>query len=506
MSEKSPQKLPINNDHIELIENTYPSQKTLKIQKNTVFSKIIGELDLNTLELLYNDLSYIVSGAEFTEAFQKGNWDGCRRFFSKHYKRFPTGFLERVIELLEKQGYNVIVEELDYCPIPDEEIPLKYIELRDYQKAAIKTALSCKRGIIKLPTGSGKGIIICALVGKLNLPTIILTHKLDLLKQLKDWLEKYLGVKVGQVGAGEVDLKKINVCTIQTLTSKFLKNKEKDIVDMVKNTKVLITDEVHRSVAKNMYNFAKYCPAYYRFGFSATPYSKDDSSMLLEAVYGRRVIDMSITEMVSKGYLAKPIVYMIKVKIPAATRQMDYYDVYIERIIKNNERNKLIAFLAYNFAKKGKSILIAVTQLVHGETIFKILKLFPKLKCAFLHGEHDINHRRRILDKLSEHKIDVVVATKIFNEGVDAPGLNVIINAKANESPIEVIQLAGRALRTARNKTKAIIIDFYDVGCKYVSRHAKNRLKIYQQENFEIKYVDMKNVFTKGGVENESSF
>ena len=83
-----------------------------------------------------------------------------------------------------------------------------------------------------------------------------------------------------------------------------------------------------------------------------------------------------------------------------------------------------------------------------------------------------------------------MIATTVFGEGIDCPSLDVLVNAKANQSSIDSLQLVGRALRKTPTKDKVTVIDIYDDHCKYLGKHAKSRLKIYKSEpEFVIKKI-----------------
>ncbi|WP_051331781.1 Hint domain-containing homing endonuclease [Methylocaldum szegediense] len=52
-------------------------------------------------------LSYVVSGAEFTNRFRDRNWDGRQTLFDFATGKFPAGFVPRVMHHLQKLGYTV---------------------------------------------------------------------------------------------------------------------------------------------------------------------------------------------------------------------------------------------------------------------------------------------------------------------------------------------------------------------------------------------------------------
>ena len=107
--------------------------------------------------------------------------------------------------------------------------------LRQDQEDVVNTCINKVRGIVALPTGWGKSFSQIELVCRLNLPTVIVVHKLDIMQQFINWFKKRAGIDVGQVGNGVIEPKRITVAMIQTLANAFkIKSKEikSEVIDM----------------------------------------------------------------------------------------------------------------------------------------------------------------------------------------------------------------------------------------------------------------------------------
>ncbi|MEM2175219.1 MAG: DEAD/DEAH box helicase family protein, partial [Candidatus Micrarchaeia archaeon] len=74
-----------------------------------------------------------------------------------------------------------------------------------------------ERGLIKLPTGSGKGCIISATVAEKKVPTIVLVHRKDLLYQTVKRFKKEANIETGIIGDGKSEFKDVTVAMVQTL-------------------------------------------------------------------------------------------------------------------------------------------------------------------------------------------------------------------------------------------------------------------------------------------------
>ena len=101
--------------------------------------------------------SYMVKGAQFSKKYQDGKWDG-RIYLVSRSGSFPTGIAGLLIQAVKEKGYDVKLEDRISYPATDEFITWDWDgpDLRDYQQEAVIAALAKKRGIISLPTRSGK--------------------------------------------------------------------------------------------------------------------------------------------------------------------------------------------------------------------------------------------------------------------------------------------------------------------------------------------------------------
>jgi superfamily II DNA or RNA helicase len=88
-----------------------------------------------------------------------------------------------------------------------------------------------------------------------------------------------------------------------------------------------------------------------------------------------------------------------------------------------------------------------------------------------------------------ELKIDVLIANKIVDEGVDFPMMETLILASGGKAEHRQIQRIGRVMRTHEGKERATVFDFLDQGF-YLSKHSEGRLLAYEMEPaFEVALI-----------------
>jgi superfamily II DNA or RNA helicase len=223
--------------------------------------------------------------------------------------------------------------------------------------------------------------------------------------------------------------------------------------------------------------------AYIRFGFSATPYRDTSVDNILTAYSGKLICNITASELIRQGFLIRPKIYMIESAGDENYKfvKKTYNKVYEDHIINNENRNELIRDCAIRLIERSKTVLITVTRIIHGETIYKLLEDAGITSLAFIRGECSKETRKDLLNKVRQKQLKIIIGTSLADEGLDLPALDAVILAGGGKSLIKALQRVGRALRKYPGKTEAVVIDFYD-KVRYLSGHSKKRIRIYESE------------------------
>lgn len=438
-----------------------------------------------------------------------GRWDGRKHLLSTRTMTFPTGLLTLVKEVLDFHSIAYAVQ--DTRPILTLGQPMPFsVKLYGWQEQIVKTSIEKRYGIIKSPTGSGKGTIMHATVAAINQPTVILVTKQDLLWQLAARWKEYTETEAGIIGAGRVDIKHVNIAMVQTvartLDPKYKResSEEKDdtavsnpqlVKQLIQTVPVVLLDESHHSPARTIYNILKNCKSTtIRLGYSATPFRDENDDLMIEAALGTKIVNIGIPWLVQNKYLAEPTIYFIKFKHKRAPAGLTYKELYANEIVENEERNKLIVKLAYKYYKAGKKVMIAVTYIKHGNILEQMLRTLVGDDVRFVSGQINSTDRKGLPEEFEAGTFKIAIATTCWGEGLNLPSVDVLINAKGGESKVATLQIAGRALRITATKTKALVLDVLDTGCRFFQKHAKSRIEALQSEGLEVKFVDQSKV------------
>ena len=473
----------------------------VKLIVDDIWTKVCYEYSDNTAlvarDKIYNALGVRADGYFFSRQYRQGQWDGYVRFFNKRKNVFPTGLLGTVKRCLNKNFVEYKIEDLrniihrDPNDLDDEVYDgmLKGIRLRDYQIQAIKEAVCRGRGIIFAATNAGKTEIAAGIIKVLNKPSIYLATSRSLVVQTAERLEKRLQkpVRIVAQGIEKNEDSDIVVGTFQTFWSKTTRNIVPEYAKILDVSEVLFLDECHLSTSDEWYKIAIRVRAPYRFGLSGTPFSNDKvRNIKLRACTGDVVFKISNEELIKRGVSSCPIVYFF----PIETDQLDlqnaiYETAYQQLIVRNEKRNEKIAEIVEKCIERGEHVLILIKMIEHGEILLDKL-IQRNIKCEFIHGQNDITRRKEVIEMFKSGKIQCIIASAIFDQGIDIDNMQNLIIASGGASKVKTLQRLGRALRKG-TQPFVNIYDFMDLGNKYLKKHSKKRIESCKDEEFDVR-------------------
>ncbi|WP_017326228.1 DEAD/DEAH box helicase [Synechococcus sp. PCC 7336] len=340
------------------------------------------------------------------------------------------------------------------------------------------------RGVVVLPTGSGKTYLAHLALQAIARHTLVVVPTLDLMHQ---WYEQLVAafptIEIGLLGGGSRDRSPILVATYdsaaihaETLGGAY---------------GLIVFDECHHLPSDFNRAIAEYAIAPYRLGLSATPERADGRHADLDDLIGPQVYRKSADDLAGST-LADYEVVQIKVQLSVAER--DRYQTLI------NSRNEFLqqanirlgylegwqqfvrasarspagrrAMLAHREAKQialgtaGK--LQTLAELVERHADERVL-IFTndnatvyRISCDFLipaiTHQTPVKERHAILEAFRNGTYRTLVVSHVLNEGVDVPEVKVAVLLSGTGSAREYIQRLGRILRKAKTPGKSAIL------------------------------------------------
>jgi len=417
-----------------------------------------------------------------------GMWDGKTHMFHRHSGTFPIGLLPDVKKWLKSQDVKrKIIDKRKSVALPFKVSPTLGggITLREDQLRVVEKVLPRERGIVHGSTGSGKTEEAAAIIKALGVPvTLFLTGRKKLARQTRERFATRLELPLSAIGyiqGGEWKHGKsgVYIAVVDTLNQKKF---EKERRELNNACELLFIDEAHHSGSSIFYSLIMRCKARYRYGLTSTPVGRSDGGdIYLRAATGPVIARTGAKELVEKGILAKPFIYFTKVLRPKIINTDETWgDVYRAAVVENNQRNAIAISYAEQLQALGLKTLILVKELAHGKLVEEML-----VDARFLHGSLTDNMIDDSVRDLESGELSTLIATSIFNEGVDIPCINAVINLAGGKSVISTIQKIGRGMRAKKTgENRLLVLDFYDKTNRYLEDHARQRITTCRGEEY----------------------
>lgn len=436
-------------------------------------------------------MSVEIDGAEHSELFQEGRWDGTHKFVNNRGE-MGIGLVPELLGHLDtkKIEYKIV----DFYKKKSDELKVKIDKrMREYQAEAIRVFFSKNIGTIKVPPRGGKTFVAAEMsrIFLNNYDTGNFIHVVDtedLFKQAVKDFSKYLGVtpdEIGQINSKKTRIGRINVAMVQTLVSGFSKKntdkqKKKEFVSFMNKVAFLSIDEVHENSSKLRLAIYRKCrKVKYIASFSGTPKKQFGliENMKMEEFFGGIIYEIPKSTLQEQGYLAMDKVFLIHVDHKKHRFKCDGYRETLTKYIHTNEyRNDLLEQVIDVCISNKWKTLVLFNSVDHGKLLSKNTGL------PFISGKDKGTVRDSEKEKFLSGKGKVLIASNIFKKGITLPEAEVVIIGDGGLEGTNITQKYSRVLGTTDDKKRAIVIDFMDSGVDYFSDHSLNRLEVYDEE------------------------
>jgi len=491
------------------------------------------EDDVGFLWELDKELSFDVQGAQHTTAFKRGwmdpfegkyvRWDGAEKLLEESNLSFPIGLRHRVEELYNRS--NRKLEVVDNRPKKSIKKWHSYSEVIEqlqiihkipypYQIQALNTAIQHDRGIIRVATGGGKTLIAALIVANIGKKAIVYVVGKDLLYQIHKFFEcLFPFANVGIIGDGKCNIGDINVASVWTVgcalgiqkgkvlyesdddEAKMEPAKYEQIRQMMKDAKVNILDECHVAACQTIQEIAKHINPEYLYGMSASPWRDDGADLLIESLLGQNIVNISASQLIRDGFLVKPVIKFKRVPKMSGLKK-NFQTIYKNYVVENEVRNKMVEDSAVSLVSKGYKTLVLYNSVRHGKILHD--QISKQIPCILLSGKDSQKTRLQARDSLNDNKTGCIIASRIFDIGIDMPFLSGLVVAGSGKSSVRALQRIGRVIRrhffynqrikNMDRKRLAAVVDFVD-DAAYLKEHAQARRRIYSsEEEFDIKW------------------
>ena len=399
-------------------------------------------------------------------------------------------------------------------PYVEVEGPYSLPELHGYQRAVVDNvrelvrsngALGERRGMISMPTGSGKTrVAVQAIVEAIREDDfkggiLWVADRDELCEQaVEAWRQVWASegtqqarLRISRMWAGQprplpTGEMHVIVATIQTLSAKIARQPES--YEFLADFKLLVFDEAHRSVAPTFTSvMAELGLTRWRrageptlIGLTATPYrghdvretarlvsrysnnrldagafDSDDPQDVIQELQNMRVLAKADHATIDGGRFSLTIAELAQAErnpwLPQSAEARIARDPSRTQRIVDEYRTRILNVSP----ERPWPTLIFATSVEHSKVIAALLSSIEvngrKIRARAVSAYTDRAVRRRIIEEFRSGEVNALVNYGIFREGFDAPKTRAIIVARPVYSPNLYFQMIGRGLRGKKN-------------------------------------------------------
>lgn len=368
------------------------------------------------------------------------------------------------IALINKyaQRLNFAIErwDMDY-DLASHDIKPNFMQRKALRELNRYRAIGQDKALVVAATGSGKTYL--AAFDALNFAPehlLYIVHEGSILKRSLDTFQTVFSgdVIMGEYTGEHKDLGAQFLFSTNVSMCRSLELFDKKQFDYI------IIDECHHAAAESYKKIINYFEPEFLLGLTATPERMDNQDVY--ELFGNNVP----YELRLRDALVNDLIVPFK-----------YYGIRDDRVdfSKENERRMISQFVTEEHCEfvvehiekhrvpnqKLKALAFCKT-VSHAKMMAEALE--PYYKTAYLTGKNDTGERVRAYEDLQsdrEGTLEVLCAVDILNEGVDIPGVNMVLFLRPTESSTIFIQQLGRGLRKYDSKDYVPVVDF--IGNNY---------------------------------------
>lgn len=354
------------------------------------------------------------------------------------------------------------------------------IKLRDYQQQAVDAAIqhfrsSQESGVLVLPTGAGKSLVIAELARLARGRVLVLTHVKELVAQNAEkvgLLTAEAGIYSAGLGQKSTEDKTL-VASIQSAA----RAPEKFTTPF----SLVVIDECHRvsNEADSQYqqlltHLKSINPNLKILGLTATPYRLGIGWIFRshyhgkvgnteKPVFDKCIFELPMRPLIRQGYLTEPNLYdglAAQYDFDLLTRDASgqISEAQINNLLSQSGRaTKSIVRQIRQLAEQRQGVIVFAATVRHAT---EIVELLAEESCALITADTPNEERDRLIRQFKAREIKFLVNVAVLTTGFDAPHVDFIAILRPTESVSLYQQMVGRGLRLAENKTECLVIDY----------------------------------------------
>ncbi|MEG0847290.1 MAG: DUF3427 domain-containing protein [Niameybacter sp.] len=420
------------------------------------YDLIVGSSNITRYALLKNiEWDVLISNTSAGGAYG----DACLEFKGL-WARTKSLDWEIINQYANKLHYAIERWDMDY------DLSVRNVKPNFMQRKALKElnryrAVGLSKALVVSAAGSGKTYLAAFDAANFNPKRLLyIVHEGSILNKALETFQEVFGSSVtyGVFSGISKEIDSDFIFATNITMSKSLEFFAKGEFDYI------IIDECHHATAETYKKIIGYFESEFLLGLTATP-ERMDNQDVFEMFESNVPYELRLREAIINELVVPFKYYGIR-------------DTLVEYGLSKNEERKMIAqladenhcdFISMQIEKhrpQGKLKALAFCRnITHARMMCEGLQ--DQYHTAYLTGKNSIGERIRAYNDLQSDTSDleILFTVDILNEGVDIPGVNMVLFLRPTESSTIFIQQLGRGLRKYSDKQYVAVLDF--IGNSY---------------------------------------
>ena len=413
---------------------------------------LVGSSNITVYALLKNvewDVSVI-------DAPEEETYDSAKKEFERLWERTLPLTQELIEEYKTKLYYSIERWDMDY-DVANAAVKPNYMQRKALKELNRIRVMGAGKALVCSAAGSGKTFLAAFDVLNFNPRRLLyIVHEGSILMKSVETFEKVFGADK-TYGVYNADYKEFDaefVFSTNVTMANSLELFEPHTFDYI------IIDEAHRAAAETYRKILDYFEPQFLLGITATPERMDGEDVFAlfdqNVPYELRLRDAIVNRLVVPfhyyGIRDELIEYGIKetkghkfVEQFSDEKHCEFISRMIEQHRIPGQKLKALAFC------RDISHAIRMSQAME-----------DYYHTRYLTGKNSVGERVRAYKDLQDENADleILFTVDILNEGVDIPGVNMVLFLRPTDSQTIFIQQLGRGLRNYEGKQYVTVLDF----------------------------------------------